>query len=397
VVSSEGGPLDGSGERGEGGSDPHGPSADDQVVRGWLPPEQRAWRHPSEMGSRAGPSRPLTAELRRPPSGRRTAWATTLVGAGAVVALVSGGLMLASQSGSGPGDGRTGLTAPPAAATRSIVRLDVVSGSSINGYGCGIVVAPGGLIATDASLLVGVGRIVAITSSGRRETATVVAVDPGSDVGLVKVSASLPVARVVDWSDLQPGANAEELAVETRTQGNPTSTWWSETIASASAAVGAGPGQGMASVVTAAPSGVRPVGAVLMESDGAVVGLLDRSGVPPGGGGAVFLPGQFVVQVAQELMTDNGKIQHGWLGIKGSDSTSGEPKGALVTSVDPDGASAGHLEPGDVIEAIDGHRVRSMADLRSRLYLLGPGSWVDIRVDRDRTVETVGLDLLATS
>ena len=44
-----------------------------------------------------------------------------------------------------------------------------------------------------------------------------------------------------------------------------------------------------------------------------------------------------------------------------------------------------------MIEAIDGVRVRSMADLRSRLYLLAPGTWVDLRVDRARTVRTVGL------
>lgn len=396
MVSSDGGPTQGSDEHNEGDSEPHGLTADDHVVRGWLPPDQRAWRHPSEVGRPAASSRPLVADLRRHvPGGRRTAWATAMVGAGAVAALVSGGLMLASQSGPGPGSERTGSAAPPVAATRSIVRLEV-SNSATSGYGCGIVVAPGGMIATDATLLAGAGRIVAMTSSGRKEAATVVAVDLASDVGLVKVSASLPVARVVDWGDLQPGADAVELAVETRTQGDPTSAWWSETIASSGLPVSSGPGQGMASVVATTPRGNPPAGAVLMEPDGAVVGLLDHSG-ESGGGGAVFLPGQFVVSVARELMSDDGKIQHGWLGIKGGDSTAGTPKGALVTSVDPDGAAAGHLDPGDVIEAVDGHRVRSMADLRSRLYLLAPGTWVDLRVDRHHSVENVDLALLATS
>jgi len=396
VVSSDGGPDEGSGEHDEGDSEPHGVSADDHDLRGWLPPDQRAWRHPSEMGRPAGSPRPTVADLRRStPAGRRTAWATTLVGAGAVAALVSGGLMLASQSGPGPGSG-PGLASPPVAATRSIVRLEV-SGTATSGYGCGIVVAPGGMIATDATLLVGAGRIVALTSSGRRENATIVALDRASDVGLVKISGSLPVAHVVDWSSVQPGANAVELALETRTQGDATSAWWSETIASSGAPVSAGPGQGMASVVATTRQGTQPVGAVLMEPDGAVLGLLDRSGEPAAGGGEVFLPGQFVVAVARELISDDGKIQHGWLGIKGGDSTAGEPKGALVSSVDPDGAAAGHLQPGDVIEAVNGHRIRSMADLRSRLYLLAPGTWVDLRVERHRRLETVDLALLATS
>ena len=126
---------------------------------------------------------------------------------------------------------------------------------------------------------------------------------------------------------------------------------------------------------------------------GAVVGLLDRSGVPSAGGGAVFLPAQFVLQVARELMDDDGQILHGWLGIQGSDSRPQQPKGALVTAVDPTGAAEHRLEPGDVIEAVDGHRVRSMADLRSRLYMLPPSSWVSLVVERGRHPLTIGLRL----
>jgi S1-C subfamily serine protease len=130
-----------------------------------------------------------------------------------------------------------------------------------------------------------------------------------------------------------------------------------------------------------------------MEPDGAVIGILDKSGVASAGGGTVFLPGAFVVQVALEMMSDGGKIQHGWLGINGVDSGRKQPKGALVTAVDRRGASDDRLQRGDVIESIDGWRVRSMADLRSRLYLLAPGAWVNLRVDRGDTVRTVGLAL----
>jgi S1-C subfamily serine protease len=111
----------------------------------------------------------------------------------------------------------------------------------------------------------------------------------------------------------------------------------------------------------------------------------------------VFLPGQFVLQVARELMANNGQILHGWLGIKGSNNRTGKPKGALVTAVEPAGAAKDHLKAGDVIEAVDGRRVRSMADLRSRLYLLAPGAWVDLRIQRHATTVTVGLVLSTTS
>jgi S1-C subfamily serine protease len=276
--------------------------------------------------------------------------------------------------------------------TRSVVRFDV-SHAGPREYGCGVVVAADGLVATNASLLAGAGRIMATTASGRRIPASVVAVDPTSDVGLVRVGANLPVAHFVDWSDVQPGTGAIELAVATRPSGGSQSMWQDETIASIGEPVGSGPGSGMVSVVASTPNGPNPYGAVLMERDGAVVGLLDRLGVSTGGG-AVFLPGEFVSDVARDLMSHGGQIRHGWLGIEGSDS--GTPDGALITSVTAGGPSTGLLSPGDVITAIDGRRVRSMADLRSRLYLVAPGSVIQLAVRRGGIDQTVGLVLGST-
>jgi S1-C subfamily serine protease len=389
VASSDDGSFDqGSGDPGEGADDPKDElGGDDRAHRGWVPPEKRVWRHPSETGPWLA-ERPIGAGSALPrPVGRRTAWATSLVGAGAVAALVTGGLMLASHSTPGP----TGVASPPASATRSIVRLDVGSSSSSSSYGCGVVVAAGGLIATNATLLANAQWIIATTSTGRREAATVVAVDPSSDVGLVRVATTLPVARFVDWSEVQAGADAVEMAVSAPSPGSTTTVWTSSTIASTGEAVESGPGTGMVSVVASVQTTNSPAGAVLLEPDGTVLGILDKTGVPADGNGAVFLPGEFVQQVANELMSDGGHIVHGWLGIHGANPSAKQPAGALVVAVDHSGAADDNLRRGDVIEAIDGVRVRSMADLRSRLYLLAPGTWVDLRVDRGRTVRSVGL------
>ena len=396
MASSDGGSFEeGAGGPDEGEGDPGGLSADERSLRGWLPPDERTWRHPSELGPWAAAQRVGGGAIRTRPPGRRTAWATSLVGAGAVAALVTGGLMLAT----GPrGDIGTPakVTAPPASALQSIVRLEVVT-STTNTYGCGVAVAPGGMIATDATLLAGAARIVATDAAGRRERATVVALDPTSDVGIVHIAVSLPVARFVDWSQVQRGTGAVELAVATVSSGSATSMWADETVDSAGGAVGAGPGTGMVSVVADTPQGISADGAVLMERDGAVLGLLDKSGVPADGGGAVFLPGEFVGRVAQELMSDGGTIHHGWLGIDLTDPSTHQPAGALVTAVDPSGASNGVLRPGEVITAIDGRRVRSMADLKSRLYMLAPGTRVTLRVDSDGTEGNVGLWLGSSS
>lgn len=386
--SSDGGSFDqGTGEP-EEGEDETLDELRDQGPMGWVPPEQRAWRHPSETGSWAGRPPYTAPTLRTRHPGRRAAWAGTLVvGAGAAAALVTGGLMLSSQSGpSSP----VRMSSPPLAATQSVVRLEVETAGGPSTYGCGVVVATGGMIATNATLLEGARRVLATTASGRHETATVVAVDPHSDVGVVRVHAALPVARFVDWRDIAPGAGAVEVAVATESSGSPQSMWWDETIASTGAAVGSGPGSGMVSVVATTPTGVEPEGAVLMEHNGAVVGLLDRFAVPSVGGGAAFLPGDLVLQVARDLVAD-GKVLHGWLDISGTNPGPRQPKGALVTAVRPGGASKTRLEPGDIIEAINGRPVRSMADLSSRLYLLAPDSWVKLRVERANLVRTFGM------
>lgn len=324
---------------------------------------------------------------------RRAAWTTAVVGAGALFALVSGGLMLAGRPHAPQLASPAGYSTPPSTSTRSIVRLEV-SGLSARHYGCGVVVGTDGLVATDATLLAGATTVVATTSSGRRERATVVAVDPTSDVGLVKIGAGLPVARFVDWNDVQPGTDALELALTSDGSG-PHPVWRNETISSIGEPVGSGPGSGMVGVVARTPMGVEPEGGVLMERDGAVVGILDPSDTD-GDGSGEFLPGEFVFQVAHELMADRGQIDHGWLGIQGSDPSAKQGKGALVTSVDPAGPANGRLRAGDLIMWIDGRRVRSMADLRSRLYMLGAGSWVTLGIERNGVEWTIGL-ILGTS
>ncbi len=67
--------------------------------------------------------------------------------------------------------------------------------------------------------------------------------------------------------------------------------------------------------------------------------------------------------------------------------------GALVTAVQAPGASSHLLQVGDVIVSLDGAPVRSMAELRSRLYVLGPGTPVQLGIPRDGTLLTVAVNL----
>ncbi len=325
VASSDGGSFDqgtGEPEEGEGES---GDQLKDYHLRGWVPPDQRAWRHPSETGPLAGRRPPYVAPtVRTTAPGRRAAWVTTLVvRTGAAAALVSGGLMLSSQSGpSTP----VRLSAPPRpSTTRSIVRLEVESSGS-DAYGCGVVVAPGGLIATNATLLAGArkrDRDHRVRQARGRE---LVAIDPHSDVGVVRVQASLPVAALRRLErgparDAAPsrwrsprsrpvrrsrcGGTRPSTRRATRWRPAPDRAWsaWSRPRPRASCR------RGRSSWSMTAPSS----------------GSSTAGGVPSVGDGAVFLPGEFVRQVATELVAD-GKVLHGWLGISGTNPAPANPR-----------------------------------------------------------------------
>lgn len=424
---------------------------DDEALKGWLPPDDRLWRHPSEAPT--APTAPAVAGVGRGrgagsvhpaavPVGagrhRRRNVATALVGSGAAAAVVVGILLLLA-AGSGPGPGQpatTGSSAPTAltevtgcckavpvaaqGAQRALVSLQVATDHGVT-QDCGVAVAAGGLVATTLDAVADARSVTALTASGRREPATVVATDRSSDVALVRVSTGLPVARFADDTAVTAGRPAIVMAMAARSgQGASTTTMWADgTIRSVGTAVTRGTASGMAGIDATARSMPTMAGEILLEPDGRVLGILDTTGSPSGDRGSkVFLPAQLVVGVARTLAA-SGRVEHGWLGVEGHDAPTGSPPtttsstassssapasttvatvgrvtgGAEIVKVDPDGASANVLRPGDVILGVDGAPVRSMAELRSRLYVLGPGTQVELVISRGGIAMTVAVDL----
>ncbi len=56
------------------------------------------------------------------------------------------------------------------------------------------------------------------------------------------------------------------------------------------------------------------------------------------------------------------------------------PEGALITAVAPNGPSAGHLQPTDIVVAVDGRTVRTPTELRRLIRLHHPGDDVRLTV-----------------
>jgi S1-C subfamily serine protease len=362
---------------------------------GWVPPEERLWRHPSELSSPSA-ARPGVVVAGRPAPRSRDAWISALVGAGAAAIVVVAGLFMASPRPAGLTSAPEGSSNQPRSASRSLVAL-LATGSSGTTVDCAVAVAPGGLVATTADALAGATSVDA-WRQGRWVPATIVGTDSDSDVGLVRVPFDLPVAQFTDETTVTRGARVWTMGVTAALLGSRDhgAAWRASlgTVSAADTAVNGPRGQGMPGIVVVSTLDPDTTGGVLVSADGSVLGIQDTS-VDPGGTDEVFLPADLVVGVSADLAAD-GRVSHGWLGINGGNAgtpTSASPSGAVVDAVDPAGPAAASLQQGDVIVAVDDTPVHSMADLRSRLYMLPAGWPVWLRVYRHNRLTTVEVDL----
>lgn len=418
---------------------------DDPGIRGWVPPDARLWRHPSELHAASAPGAGADGWLGFQLGGptdlsdrRRHSLATALIATGAAAAVVAGVLLLlaagsvggprTATSGSGPTPTlaeATGCCRYVPAAARSaleaMVSLQVTRGSRVD-QECGVAVASGGLVATTLDAVAGARSILVVTAGGRRERAVLVATDPDSDVALLRVAGRLSTTRFADrLTTGEQSALVLAMAVmppSRAASGGATMMWAASTVRSVGADITRGDASGMAGIEAAAPSMPTMGGEMLVQTDGRVVGILDGAASSPTV--KVFLPAAFVVGVARTLAT-SGRVRHGWLDVVGKDSGSEVPlgtgpsatgdrdrastttnvarhdaAGVLVVKVEPDGAAASVLRPGDVIVSVDDAPLRSMAELRTFLYLMKPGTRVDLGILREGVPMSVAVDLSAS-
>ena len=392
-------PENGDPGRDEGGADPDEPES---PLRGWIDPDDRLWRHPSEQvpavppagvpaGGGAGPvlSPPPKRSWRGPLMVSIGAVAVIAVGA-FVYVLLSPAAQPPLQS-SGRDDGNATLTTdtgatgdvPPAAQTaaESVVELQADT-SQGTVHLLGVAVAEGGMVATTAGLLTDVRSIAMVGAGGKLEQASVVGTDTTSDVALVQVPEDLPVAPFADDANLAGGAPDMVLGLA-GTSGGGAGVALRETPGSVTAVatdIASGPADGMDAIVSSPPLTAGAAGDPLLDAGGSVVGLLcdpQAAGASATASAATFLPTQLVVGVADDLRSGN-RVVPGWLGVKGSDAAGGA--GAKVDGTYANSPAATHLQAGEVIVAVNTQPVRSFAELRSRLYVEPPGSSVNLSV-----------------
>ncbi len=390
---------------------------DDAPQRGWISPDDRLWRHPSELASGApapsSPDHPLVGH------DRRAAMTAGAVGAVVVVVAVATALALTGTStrvGTGPvaitvtsitstsaSGSATGTftggppagsdtTTPNVIAMVSELRPSIVgviaAGDSTSSDQAdpavltGVVLPGGKLVVTAASAVVGMHDVDVVTWDGKYHPGVVTGADERSGVAVVSVDDPLLAASFAADDDVSVGTLAVAACLCGGVEGtNPATSMPTVSIGKVSAA---GQSETMAdgtdlidTIEASMPLLPGSWGTVLLDRGGEVIGILDSEEQGGGVTTGVFVPSSLAVDVADALAGGHDLV-HGWLGIVCADpqSPTGQA-GPVVTSLLADGpASLAGIEPGDVIQAVDGLPVTTLAELQARLYTATPGTTV---------------------
>ncbi len=401
--------------------------SDGERLRGWIPPDDRLWRHPSEAGRASTGSGSGAATYQPPTQGRSTTpWVLGGATACVVVALVTAGLVMMAtgtdQSSNGPKVATfvgTPTTDPGLAQTTRLAAIEAmvasvrpstvalrIDGASRAWSTTGLVAESGGIIVTLSQALTGADSITAIEPDGSRQPAALVGVDRTSGLAVLRIGDDLPAATFDD-DDLPVGAMAVATTIRPgrRAGSVPSSLVYAGTVVSTGQATGPGAHTaGFSATTVRAPLAHDDLGCPLVAGDGHVIGLLETTRGRGKAATAVFLPSELVLGVALQLI-ESGTVEHGWTGIEASDAggpvttadgTMVESRatgdGARVDSIEAGSpASIAGLRPGDVITAIDGNQVQSAAELRSRLYADPPGTDLAVTFQRAGTTAEVSV------
>lgn len=133
-------------------------------------------------------------------------------------------------------------------------------------------------------------------------------------------------------------------------------------------------------------------GGPLLDDKGSVVGVV-FAGVPSYQGLNFAIPSYWVLRVLPELFR-GGEVKRGWLGLGLSPSTGGtaQARGGLEILYRYPGQALS-LARGELVRAIDGVRVTSIAEAQAVLLGHAPGEFVSVEVDGPKGPLTVSCGL----
>ncbi|HEV2811008.1 MAG TPA: trypsin-like peptidase domain-containing protein [Acidimicrobiales bacterium] len=373
------------------------------------PPDDRLWRHPTELAA---------PPPRRRPSGEGAIWAVGAL-SGLVASVLTFGLVAATGA-LDRDDARTAVVreAVPAiapangdSALEPVVRIaeDVspaiarieVSGAS-PGTGSGVVFRDDGYLLTNAHVVDAAEGIKVVLADGSEHSATLVGADALTDVAVIKIEGEPPFRVAVLGS-----AGALRVGQATVAIGSPLgliggSSVTTGVVSALGRRVPTPEGPPLLDMIqTDAAIAPGSSGGALLDVNGSVIGITTAIAVSNAGaeGLGFATPIDIARSVADDIIA-TGRAVHVWLGIEGRDldaasaDASGIDGGAVVVNV-VDASPADHagLVADDVIVSISGTEVPSMSALVIALRDREPGEHVELEVLRGQERSSVDVQL----
>ncbi len=287
--------------------------------------------------------------------------------------------------------------------------LDATQRAANVATGSGFVLDEEGHLLTNAHLVAGATDIRVAFDAATAVPAKVVGKDEGTDLAVLAVDPA--------GVKLQPLALGSSAGVEvgdpTVSIGNPYGrepTLSTGIIAAKDQRITAASGFSIGGVLqTDEPPTPGAAGGPLFDSTGRVIGVNSQIAAGPDGetGVGFAIP----IDTAKAIMPRleaHLVVSHAYIGVRAGDAdglvaiASGDRKGVRVEEVDPDGpagragilgANAVDAGGGDVITAVDGRDVRSMADVEDIVRRHRPGDGLAVTLLRDGHPLTVQVQL----
>jgi serine protease Do len=262
-----------------------------------------------------------------------------------------------------------------------------------NSLGSGTLIDPRGYILTNEHVLWGASRITVLLSNGGKYQAEVVGTDPQSDLAVIRIESdeALPSVPMGSSEDLMIGETV--LAI-----GNPlglSNTVTTGVVSALGRQVRGGDRIYTDFVQTDASINPGNSGGPLLNILGELVGI-NTSIVADAQGIGFAIPIDRAKVVVDEIL-NYGRVRDVWLGMDVKDSGGGRAFDApssrvmVVRSYVGGPADRAGVKPGDLVVAMDGRPIHSVADWNTSLGSVHVGGRVPVKVSRNGTDVTLAV------
>jgi len=380
-----------------------------------LPPEDRLWRHPSELGSGAGRPDVSTPPRGRGPRESHSLALGALAGACLAGAAVAFGAMWLTRPTRVVERSSQAVAARPVATTGVAVRtvpteqLAHSLGPSLPSVrslhdgtwtsGTGVWLDRNGALVTAAPLVAGATQVVVTGQDGVGRRAQVAGTDPATGITTLTVARTSGVALAMEAGPARAGEAVAILgapSAQAGTEANEGTTAMG-VVRTASVRVELSTGVMHDAIQLDRTVPADALGGLLVDAYGRVVGIAVARSTERGLGAAS--PADWAMAAAADLR-DHGKVTRARLGVEATDlepDVASELRvsgGAHLIAVQPDSpAAAAGLRVDDVVVQVDKRRIDDASDLVSTLQTHQPGNQVVLTLFRNGHTTTIAVTL----